>query len=58
MVKDNWVNRERKVLSKQSLKNLSRPFRKPLQRDSKQAREWSKLKKKLRKEEYEIEEQF
>jgi len=53
----NWSSRERKTTSKRYLKNLSKPFRKTLQKDSKQSREWSKLKKKLRRlEDYEAEE--
>ena len=50
-------SRERKTTSKRYLKNLSKPFRKTMQKDSKQSREWAKLKKKLRRiEDHETEE--
>ena len=44
-----WISRERKARSKRYLKNLGKPFRKSIQKDSQQSREWSKLKKKLRR---------
>ena len=47
----NWENREKKKVSKRYLKTLGKPFRKEGQRDSKQSREWSKLRKKLRRAE-------
>ena len=45
-----WVNREQRETSKKNLKKLGKPFRRVNQKDSKQSREWSKLKKKLQKE--------
>ena len=45
----NWANRERKASSKQHLKNLGKPFRRSIQKDSQQAREWSKMRKKLQR---------
>ena len=44
-----WVSRENKESSKRHLKKLGKPFRRVNQKDSKQSREWSKLKKKLRR---------
>ena len=44
-----WVSREKKESSKRHLKKLGKPFRRVNQKDSKQSREWSKLKKKLRR---------
>ena len=44
-----WTSRDKKTTSKRYLKNLGKPFRKSIQKDSKQSREWSKLKKKLRR---------
>lgn len=43
------ANRERKNNARRTLKNLSKPFRKMGAKDSKQAREWSKTRKKLKK---------
>jgi len=48
-----WSNREKKNNSRKNLKNLSKPFRKVLPKDSKQDKNWSKLKKRLRRQEEE-----
>ena len=45
----NWIDRDRKKTSKQSIKGLGKPFRKTLQKDSKKSREWSKQRKQLRR---------
>lgn len=46
---EKWSNRDRKKTSKRSLKNLGKPFRKSLLKDSKEYREWSKNQKKIRR---------
>ena len=46
-----WASRDRKSTSKGYLKKLGKPFRKAHPKDSKQSREWSKLRKKLRRAE-------
>ena len=48
-----WSNREKKNNSRKNLKNLSKPFRKVLPKDSKQDKNLSKLKKRLRRQEEE-----
>ena len=48
MSRQSWSSRDRKSTSKGYLKKLGKPFRKPMEKDSKQSREWSKLRKKLR----------
>jgi len=45
-----WTNRDKKTYSRRTLKNLGKPFRKVVSKDSKQVREWSKTKKKLKKQ--------
>ena len=51
MSNKSWLDRDRKTTSKGNLKKLGKPFRKTNQKDSKQSREWSKLRKKLRRAE-------
>ena len=46
---EKWSDRDRKKTSKRSLKNLGKPFRKSLSKDSKESREWSKNQKKIRR---------
>ena len=48
-----WSNRDKKNSSRKNLKHLSKPFRKVLSKDSKQDKNWSKLKKRIRREEEE-----
>mgnify|MGYP003646479176 FL=1 len=48
-----WSNREKKNMSRKNLKSLSKPFRKVLPKDSQQDKNWSKLKKRLRRQEEE-----
>lgn len=50
-----WFNREKKNTSRKNLKNLGKPFRKVLPKDSQQDKNWSKLKKRLRRQEEEQE---
>tara|TARA_Y100000310_G_C20461658_1_gene705667 strand:+ start:469 stop:651 length:183 start_codon:yes stop_codon:yes gene_type:complete len=51
MSSKSWASRDRKSTSKGYLKKLGKPFRKTNQKDSKQSREWSRLRKKLRRAE-------
>ena len=44
-----WTNRDKKTNSRRNIKSLGKPFRKVVSKDSKQARDWSKAKKKLKK---------
>tara|TARA_R110002020_G_scaffold248982_3_gene462933 strand:- start:1434 stop:1610 length:177 start_codon:yes stop_codon:yes gene_type:complete len=44
-----WTNRDKKNNSRRNSKSLDKPFRKVVSKDSKQARDWSKTKKKLKR---------
>ena len=48
-----WINRDKKTDSRRNIKSLGKPFRKLVSKDSKQTREWSKTKKKLKRQQEE-----
>jgi|3_EtaG_2_1085321.scaffolds.fasta_scaffold38495_3 predicted RNase H-like nuclease (RuvC/YqgF family) len=53
---DKWEKREKKVRSRQSVKEYGKPFKRLPKKDSKSKKNISKLRKKLQQEENNIEE--
>ena len=53
---DKWEKREKKVRSRQNVKDYGKPFKRVPKRDSKNKKNLSKLRKKLQQEENNIEE--